>query len=656
MPCIFLSYAREDRGAAERLARVVESFGHQVWWDRHLDSGEEFSAEIEAELDKAEVVLVAWSAASIKSRWVRDEAAVGGDTGRLVPVSIDGSMPPMGFRQFHTLDLSGWRGSKRDARTAELLHSIERRLTGKAAEAKDTPPQVRRKAPALRGRWLFGGAVILALAIISGLLLTLGNPFNRSGGASARTIAIAPFTATSSDPAVRDLARQARDSVAHAFSDSGVPIKMIDSVPTDGSRVAADYILSAELSADPTKYLATVRMDDAAQNSTVWTLQVQADRKDAANLPDRVGAQVAGTLAWSGMSKFLEPSNPIFTAKLLQLDIVRDPLQNYENATRLASDFPKSGMAQLSQAMYTTFALDGLPQEQRAQAVAAARQAADRAKSLIPGFGDVYIPSCVLQPGVQLAQCEDSLRAGQRADPDAPFVDEFLSYLLNDVGRKEEALDRVSLSYQHDPYMPAKISQMLKMQEIAGASRDASALYAKGERWWPDWGLDRARLFGMLERGDFDAVRHLVSEPGAEDLAPRRPALDALTDAVRSRSLPQLTRACADSQNSYYQTVGCMLAFGKLGDVDDAYRIADRIYPNRLGRTPAEAEKIWLTDPDGTPLEFITSDAAAPMRRDPRYLQLAQRTGLLAYWRSGRPPDFCRQKPEPICKELLKGK
>src|SRR4030095_4280179 len=99
MGAIFLSYAREDRACAVRLAHLLEAAGHDVWWDRRLDGGEEFSAEIEAALDKSDVVLVAWSQESVKSRWVRDEASVGCERGRLVPVSIDGSKPPMGFRQ-----------------------------------------------------------------------------------------------------------------------------------------------------------------------------------------------------------------------------------------------------------------------------------------------------------------------------------------------------------------------------------------------------------------------------------------------------------------------------------------------------------------------------------------------------------------------------
>jgi hypothetical protein len=97
-----------------------------------------------------------------------------------------------------------------------------------------------------------------------------------------------------------------------------------------------------------------------------------------------------------------------------------------------------------------------------------------------------------------------------------------------------------------------------------------------------------------------------------------------------------------------------MLTLGNLGDLDAAYAIANKLYPRRLGSTPEETERIWLDQPYVSVPELITSPAAAAMRRDPRYAQLAQRTGLLAYWRSGRLPDFCRKQPEPICLQLLK--
>ena len=67
---IFLSYAREDSSCAQRLANILEAAGYDVWWDRRLDGGEEFSAEIEAALGKSDIVLVAWSRRFMAARRV----------------------------------------------------------------------------------------------------------------------------------------------------------------------------------------------------------------------------------------------------------------------------------------------------------------------------------------------------------------------------------------------------------------------------------------------------------------------------------------------------------------------------------------------------------------------------------------------------------
>jgi hypothetical protein len=99
----------------------------------------------------------------------------------------------------------------------------------------------------------------------------------------------------------------------------------------------------------------------------------------------------------------------------------------------------------------------------------------------------------------------------------------------------------------------------------------------------------------------------------------------------------------------------CMLAFAQLGDLNRAYALADQLYPARVARSAAEEEQAWLAEPNSTPLNLITSRVGAPFRRDPRYLALAQRVGLLAYWRSGKLPDFCRSQPEPVCARLKRG-
>ena len=137
MAHIFLSYAREDVNSARELAEAVGRAGHEVWWDQHIQGGSRFSRAIDQALKDAEAVVVLWSERSVDSAWVQDEAAEGRDSGRLVPVLIDGCKPPLGFRQFQSVDLSRWRGGEGPELQA-LLGSIESTIApaeGKQAQA-----------------------------------------------------------------------------------------------------------------------------------------------------------------------------------------------------------------------------------------------------------------------------------------------------------------------------------------------------------------------------------------------------------------------------------------------------------------------------------------------------------------------------------------
>ena len=139
MANVFLSYARDDTGKASSLARMLERAGYSVWWDRNIEGGSEYTREIEDALKQAEVVAVLWSAHSVGSAWVRDEAASGRDTNRLVPINLDASDPPLGFRQYQTIDLSSWNG--RDGTALKALKSaIAARIARPTSPVPDTPP------------------------------------------------------------------------------------------------------------------------------------------------------------------------------------------------------------------------------------------------------------------------------------------------------------------------------------------------------------------------------------------------------------------------------------------------------------------------------------------------------------------------------------
>ena len=133
MASVFLSYDHEDAARAAPIASALEKAGHSVWWDRHIHGGAQYNSEIERAVEEADAVVVLWSPRSIQSAWVRDEAAEGRDRGKLVPVTVDGVKPPMGFRQFQAIDLSDWKGRKPPPRMGELLHAIEKIASGTAA-------------------------------------------------------------------------------------------------------------------------------------------------------------------------------------------------------------------------------------------------------------------------------------------------------------------------------------------------------------------------------------------------------------------------------------------------------------------------------------------------------------------------------------------
>ncbi len=97
---------------------------------------------IERSLAQCGAVLVLWSRNSIASPWVRYEAAAGRDHGKLVPVSLDGCEPPIGFRQYHTISLEAWRWARRATLPVHVVQSITSKLNSKAA-GRDTVDQQR---------------------------------------------------------------------------------------------------------------------------------------------------------------------------------------------------------------------------------------------------------------------------------------------------------------------------------------------------------------------------------------------------------------------------------------------------------------------------------------------------------------------------------
>lgn len=189
---LFISYSRADQKKAQPVITLLEQAGFQVWWDGLLKGGVNYLPETEAALEAAHAVVVLWSRTSVASHWVRDEAARARDRRCLVPLSIDGSEPPLGFRQFQVIDFSKWKGSAQAPEATKLISAIAHI----AASPVVLPVPVARPT---RRRLLIGAAAGAGLTTAAALLWRFGWP-ETGGAALENSIAVLPFKNLTGDP------------------------------------------------------------------------------------------------------------------------------------------------------------------------------------------------------------------------------------------------------------------------------------------------------------------------------------------------------------------------------------------------------------------------------------------------------------------------
>jgi hypothetical protein len=240
MADVFLSYAREDRAKAEQIAKALSNAGYDVFWDIEIPPGVSWADFLSEKLSQSKAALVLWSATSTSSQWVREEARLARDRGKLIPVMIEECAPPFGFGEIQAANLASWNGEADNPHWKLLLEGIQRAVgaapTGTAsapplrapAQAGWTPPQQQRAAgPALgpaiapqpgKRNWLVIGGVGLVAVLGLATMLNQGGGQVAPGpapfvGGSGPLQPVAPGTYA---PAVADIVQKARAAQAAA--------------------------------------------------------------------------------------------------------------------------------------------------------------------------------------------------------------------------------------------------------------------------------------------------------------------------------------------------------------------------------------------------------------------------------------------------------
>jgi tetratricopeptide (TPR) repeat protein len=150
MADIFISYASEDRNRVRPLAEALQERGFNVWWDRSLAAGQDYTAIIEKELKDAKAVIVLWTQSSANSTFVRDEAGRARDEGRLVPIMLDNVQIPLGFGAFQAEDFTRWNGGANAPQMQLLVEVLSAKLSGREVNTNEIERRRRKLGTRIR--------------------------------------------------------------------------------------------------------------------------------------------------------------------------------------------------------------------------------------------------------------------------------------------------------------------------------------------------------------------------------------------------------------------------------------------------------------------------------------------------------------------------
>jgi tetratricopeptide (TPR) repeat protein len=633
MASVFLSYSRDDLQRITPLAGALERAGHEVWWDRHIAGGEEFAEAIEQALEAADVIVVAWTAASIKSAWVRDEAAAGRDSRRLVPVTIDNCTPPLGFRQFQTIDLSRWNGRPASPALTPLLEAIGKAEGASAEPRKTSTPRVRRVLP-----WQAAVAAAFALVLLVGAGILY--PRMAQSGPISPKIALGQFSVVSPD-LPKQLPQLMSQEVLAAFgAENGVAVIASPSPSPD----VAPFVMDGSVSKEGSTVHYTMNLKDSRSGVLLWSESYDRDAADAI-APRQVAVQATQVvrcglwgaaaykrrMASDALSLYLKWCNEHWSGS-------GDDAAELDAARAVTAALPNFSFGWSARALAAVPLAQESTSPDATQMAAEARDAAERSIKLDDQNPEGYMALAGLLPLDQYGSREQLLKKAisvRRLECGC----ERLSYgdFLMAVGRTGDAVNEYQRGQAKMPLAPFSNLRLAQALYMVGRHEEADRVLSKVEQLWPDASdVALLKIKSAFWSKRYDEALSALASPELRLGREQRDALTAAVQALRSgdpgqraQGVALLERCASDAKQTDRLIIAALAA---LGDQAGAVAGAQRLIAAR-GHRYADV----LFEPN-----------LASASRAPDYAQLVNRLGLTSYWRSHRvTPDICADAVRP---------
>jgi adenylate cyclase len=269
MTDVFVSYARDTEPAARRIAAALRAVGYAVWIDDQLPAHRPFGDVIEEHLRAAKAVVVLWSAAAVKSEWVRAEADAGRQARKLVQLRLGPVELPLPFNQIQCAELAGWAGEAGHLGWTKALDSLEALI-----------PSPGTKRPATVERPRFPNGPVLAVLAFD----------NLSGDAEMQY-----FSDGVSEEILQTVSQTTDIKVigrSSSFQFRGAD-KAARNVAVE---LGASHVLDGSVRRSGNRVRVSTQLIDCESQTTLWSERFDRQLADIFVLQDEIAAAIAGSL------------------------------------------------------------------------------------------------------------------------------------------------------------------------------------------------------------------------------------------------------------------------------------------------------------------------------------------------------------------------
>jgi DNA-binding winged helix-turn-helix (wHTH) protein/TolB-like protein len=539
----------------------------------------------------------------------------------------------------------------------EAVPGVGYRLTSPSLVARHTPVELDRpRDRRTKRRGIVAAAVLAILILAAATIWIVRGPL--SADHYPLRVTVQPFEALTSSDDARALAQRIPNEIVNEFGDTQIVTVLAGGHTGNELGGKSALIVTGLVRDDAPNVSVDIRVEDGTTHSALWSMEFKRDRREVSDLPLEVAARVADVV---NMAIFARTANPPLTddaalSALLQAnDMIRDTqgddwAQMIDRAQSVVARHPEFAFGHDVLSVAYAVAAEGIDIPDRAQAMKeASRREANLTLKLDPQDAGAYAVLSALEEPYDFRSQESILRRGLKhaKHPKQPLgaLYSYSAILLSDVGRFREALSFQLVARATDEWGPPKTAQLARVYANMGNLPAARSWIQKGVQLWPNHsGIRRVQQYiaGFYEQPSdaltilnrLDARRAADGKQGA--------VWRSFIEARSARSPRDIVSAIRDIHDAGDQkkisreTEAMMMAgLGETGQAFDAVNAA-------LNRH--ELLEPW----------FLFAPVTRPMRQDPRFVGLANRLGLIEYWReTGKWPDFCTDRSGECSPQLL---